>query len=338
VIPPVRDCTTCGPQATDTERRVGTATGATENAAPPHAMPTQANFLNMHSLMCLAQIPFFFPSSREHEDLVADVATSSYSSHRSSPSMSIAGGCGLPDELWQSCGAGCRYFKKNRSDKYMLEWQSYIVVLERSIEECSTTLLHIGMTSYPLAVKAALGRIGGVFAIVCGVCVQSSMCGVFVCVRERERERARARARARQRETERDTQRGILHQSNKKYTYSFIFQTQAAKISKKNTHSHLSLITGRGFLSLRPKGASLAPCALSDALACAGTPLASLRSRLCMHINRHSDQRCDALAPPHIKGAVWPREHLLPNSLWRNLMQAQVYYTNAGGSKPCRRQ
>jgi len=186
----------------------------------------------------ITQVPFFFSSS-EHEDLVADVATSSCSSHRSSPSMSIAGGCGLPDELWQSCGAGCRYFNQNRSDMYMLEWQSYIVVLERSIEECSTTLLHIGMTSYPLAVKAALGRIGGVFAIVCGVCVQSSICGVFVCVRERERERARARAR--QRETERDTQRGILHQSNKKYTYSFIFQVQAAKFSKKNTHSHPSL-------------------------------------------------------------------------------------------------
>jgi hypothetical protein len=88
---------------------------------------------------------------------------------------------------------------------YMLEGQSYIVVLERSIEECSTTLLHIGMTSYPLAVKAALGRIG-VFAIVCGVCVQSSMCGVFVCVRERERERVRARARETERDRERHTE------------------------------------------------------------------------------------------------------------------------------------
>ena len=102
--------------------------------------------------------------------------------------MSIAGGCGIPDELWQSCGAGCRYFNENRSDMYMLEGQSYIVVLERSIEECSTTLLHIGMTSYPLAVKAALGRIG-VFAIVCVMCV-------CVCVRESESAR------------ERETQRG----------------------------------------------------------------------------------------------------------------------------------
>ena len=68
-IPPVRDCTACGPQATDAARRVGTATGATENAAPPHAMPIQASFFNMHSLMCLfLSLPhinqFFFLSSR----------------------------------------------------------------------------------------------------------------------------------------------------------------------------------------------------------------------------------------------------------------------------------
>ena len=146
--------------------------------------------------------------------------------------------------LWRRWPVFYQRRNQNRSDMYMLEWQSYIVVLERSIEECSTTLLHIGMTSYPLAVNAALCRIG-VFAIVCVrvcvcvcVCVKLSLCSVFVCVCVRERERARARG-SRQRDREREKVRGI-HQSIKKYTYSFIFQIEAAKFSNK-THIRIHL-------------------------------------------------------------------------------------------------
>ena len=88
----------------------------------------------------------------------------------------------------------------------MLEWQSYIVVLEHSIEECSPTLLHIGMTSYPLAIKAVLGKIG-VFAITCVcVCLRAVVSVWCFCVREREREGERARAREGERDRERHTE------------------------------------------------------------------------------------------------------------------------------------
>jgi hypothetical protein len=110
----------------------------------------------------------------------------------------------------------------------------------------------------------------------------SCQCMVFLCARERERGRARARARGRERQ--RETHRGayFINLINNAH----ILSNTGRKILQKNTHSHPSLNTGRGFLSLCPRGASLAPCALSDALACAGAPLASLRARLCMHINR----------------------------------------------------